>query len=317
MFGNQNTERTIAFKKPFNERYLIQQESEIVMSSLVIKTVTELRWDVRVLAVHEKYYHVELLSLDNVLVESNNPNMRDLSAFNNAFKKMYSELDMSISREGELIKLNNVPTIQRKWVQVKSEMEAIQNQHENIKHIIALNDEVFAKEANILAAVRANEFFEVFLNVFMGISLPDTIEKPKKSLFAQESIHWRFELSTEPYAFEKAVTVTISVKGAPRQNFDKNWLKSAYGSFPITEIADRKPLMSDKATYRIDLSSGRLLEGLLEKEEIVHPQLLKAKMTFSIKADHPEPEQKTNENKEAQKQQDKPVRAPGTSFIID
>ena len=75
------------------------------MSSLVIKTVTEFRWDVRVLKVSDEYYQVELLSLDNVLKETNNPNMRDLNAFNNAFKRMYSELNMIINKQGVLVQL--------------------------------------------------------------------------------------------------------------------------------------------------------------------------------------------------------------------
>lgn len=285
MFWNPDKSlRRLEFKKPFTERYRVEQTSEITMSSLVIRTVTEWRWDVRILKTDDQYYNIELLSLDNVLLETNNPNMRDLSAFNNAFKRMYSELNVIINHQGELIRINNIETIQRKWAQVKAEMEAIQTKHDNMRGMIALNDELFNNVSNITEAVKGNEFFEIFFNVFMGVDLPGNKNLKKKSLFAQDFINWKYEINSTAHQTDELI---INVIGKPNQDFDKSWLKRAYGSFPITEIANRKPQVWDQAKYKIDKSSGRLLEGRLTKEEIVHEDFLKAKMEYYIIADNP------------------------------
>lgn len=291
MFWNssENKQSKIQINKCFTEKYMIEQTSEIIMSSLVVKTVTELRWDVRVLKITDQGYHIEVLSLDNVLKESNNPNMRDLSAFNNAFKRMYNELNMLISKEGELIEVNNIKEIQRKWAQVKAEMEVIQTKHDNMKGIIALNDDLFNNPENIKAAVKGNEFFEVFFNAYLGLNLPGGKNITKKSLFAQESVKWSYAITVENSLTDEKKAI-VNIVGHPTQSFDKTWIKNAYGSFPITEIADRKPEVKDEAKYKVDYSSGRVLEGLITKEEIVHPELLKAKMVYRIVADNQEVE---------------------------
>lgn len=300
MFWNssENTPQKIQINKCFTERYLVEQTSEIVMSSLVVKTVTEFRWDVRVLKISDHGYQIELLSLENVLKESNNPNMRDLNAFNNAFKRMYSELNMLVNKEGELLEVKNISEIQRKWTQVKAEMEAIQTKHDNMKGIIALNDELFNNPENIKAAVKGNEFFEVFFNAYLGLNLPGGRNLKKKSLFAQETINWNYAITSETGAPAADGKTSINIVGHPTQSFDKSWIKNAYGSFPITEIADRKPEVKDEANYTIEYRSGRVLEGLITKEEIVHPEYLKAKMVYRITADNQEvensPEQETD-----------------------
>ncbi|QNK61053.1 hypothetical protein H7F33_10695 [Pedobacter sp. PAMC26386] len=296
---------------------MVEQTSEIVMSSLVIKTVTEFRWDVRVLKVSDEYYHIELLSLDNVLKETNNPNMRDLNAFNNAFKRMYSELNMIINRQGELIKLNNIEEIQRKWAQVKTEMEAVQTKHDNMKGLIALNDDLFNNVENITEAVKGNEFFEVFLNVFMGVNLPGSKKLKKKSLFAQESIHWEYDINCNPSLPTNNNVVIIDIKGRVSQSLDKSWIKRAYGSFPIAELADRQPVLADSAKYRIDHTSGRLLEGLITKEEAVHEEFLKAKMVYRIVADHPKAEEQEPGESSRQKEEQGNANPRKTSIILD
>ncbi|WP_406826218.1 hypothetical protein [Pedobacter sp. KACC 23697] len=303
MFWNsaENTHKKIQISRCFNERYLVTQTSEIVMSSLVVKTITEFRWDVRVLKITDEGYQIELLSLDNVLKESNNPNMRDLNAFNNAFKRMYSELNMLVGKDGQLIEVKNISEIQRKWSQVKSEMEAIQTRHDNMKGIIALNDELFNNPDNIKAAVKGNEFFEVFFNAYLGLSLPGGKNIRKKSLFAQENISWSYAVTTENPLSPMGGKANISIVGHATENFDQAWIKNAYGSFPITEIAGHKPQVRDEASYQIDYRSGRVLNGLVTKEEVVHPEFLKAKMIYEIMADNQEVEQEPNPVKDTER----------------
>nr|WP_199158116.1 hypothetical protein [Pedobacter sp. ASV2] len=288
MFPTSDKNRLIEFSKLFSERYTVEQTSEIVMSSMLIKTVTEMRWDVRLLEITENTYRIELLSIDNTLKETNNPNIRDLSAFNNAFKRMYSELDMVINRKGELIKINNITEIQRKWALVKAEMEEIQTKQPNMQGIVALNDEIFSSSINITKAVKANEFFEVFFNTYMGIKLPENKSLTKNSLFYQHSVKWNFEINySHP---SNSSFINITVKGQPHVQFDKEWIKKAYGNYPVDGLANKKPKVTDEGIYKLDQTSGRLLEGILTKEEIVDDDFLRAKMVYHIIADQPLPQ---------------------------
>ena len=72
-------ESQMLIKQPFSEKYIVVQESEITMGSLLIKTVTEIRWDVQVTAITQEACRLEILCLDHVLLETNNPHMREVS----------------------------------------------------------------------------------------------------------------------------------------------------------------------------------------------------------------------------------------------
>ena len=101
------------------------------------------------------------------------------------------------------------------------------------------------------------------------------------------------------------------------QSLDKSWVKRAYGSFPIAELADRTPVLSDSAKYKIDNVSGRLLEGLVTKEEVVHEEFLKAKMVYKIVADHLEAEQQQPGESSKQKEEGGNSNSKRTSIILD
>jgi hypothetical protein len=269
-------------KQTFSEKYIVVQESEITMGSLLIKTVTEIRWDVRVTAIQEEACRLEILTLDNVLLETNNPNMREVSALNNAFKKMYSELDVTLSKKGEVLQVNNRATIQRKWGQIKAEMQAIQTRHQSLDGIIALNDELFASTQKVDEAVKNNEFFDLYFHKLYGTRLPAEVSAKKKSLFMQADVAWRYRLTRPPVTGQQA---SVSLHGIAQQITDTRWLKQAYGQFPMADAATLRPQLTEEGNYLIEHASGRLLKASLNRQETAHPQLLKASMKYTITAD--------------------------------
>jgi len=298
-------------KQPFSEKYIVLQESEITMGSLLIKTVTELRWDVRVTAIKEEGCRLEILTLDNVLLQTNNPHMREVSILNNAFKKMYSELDVTVSKKGEVLQVNNMPTIQRKWEQVKAEMQAIQTRHQSLDGIVALNDDIFASTPKVTEAVKNNEFFDLYFHKLYGTRLPADVSAKKKSLFMQADVSWRYQFTRPPVSGQQA---TVSLYGTAQHLTDTKWLKQAYGQFPMADAATLRPQLAEEGNYVIEHASGRLLKAAFQRQEIAHPQLLKASMKYTITADS------YSKQESEKKQHTPPTTTPsngGFSWIID
>ena len=228
---NEDPTKQIHFQAPFSEKYRLVIDSDIVMGSMEFKTQTECRWDVRLLAVGKQHYDFELLTLENVMLQTNNPNLRDIASLNHAFGQMYRELRFTIDRKGQLLQVNNLAQIGGKWQQTKAEMQELQSKHPSIEGIITLNDEVFASPESITKAVGENEFFELYFHQLFGRSLPDTLNAGKKSLFGQNRMVWQYAIQTDPYPPTRAETLRVSFKGTPL-SFGKDWNQKAYGVFP-------------------------------------------------------------------------------------
>lgn len=314
IFNGEN-EKQLSIKSKFTERYRVLQHSAITMGSLVIDTSNECRWDIRVIDITENYYHIELLTLDNVLTNTNNENIRELSLLNNAFKKMYNELNFFVDKKGTLIKLLNLDVIKRKWQQVKTEMQAIQDKYPSINGLINLNEEIFASDDKILEAVRNNEFFEIYFYQFWGRNINGNSSAIKKSLFMQAEVDWRYQLSQIDAPDNHSLSLNST--GTPVHRIDSTWLTKAYGSFPITTATDLKPAFAETANYLLDNATGKILKGTVIKEEIAHPQLLHSKVEFIILADSFENADKTAREPNNTHKEPHVNSTPARSFFVD
>jgi uncharacterized protein YutE (UPF0331/DUF86 family) len=312
------SDKQLQIKEKFFDKYTLYQHSLITMGSLVIDTKNECRWDVKVLNVDDNYYNIEVLTLDNVITETNNSNIRDISLLNNTFKKMYNELNLLVNHQGRLIKVLNLDVIKQKWQKVKAEMVSIQANHPSIDGLIALNDATFATDENIVEAVKNNEFFEIFFHCFFGTAIPGSVSQDKKSLFMQAEVDWKYTLEAQPALPSTSKITNITITGTPYQVFNNAWLTKAYGSFPITTATELKPSFNETANYAIETQSGKVLKATLKKEEIAHPQLLFARIAYELVADgyskepQPQPNPVTTTNTV-----NTPTQNTGKSIILD
>jgi hypothetical protein len=281
---NEDPSKQIHFQAPFSEKYRLVIDSHIVMGSMEFKTQTQCRWDVRLLAVGKEQYDFELLTLENGMLQTNNPSLSDIASLNNAFGKMYSELRFTLDRKGQLLQVNNLDQIASKWQQTKAQMLELQNTHSTIEGIIDLNDEVFARPQAITQAVGGLEFFELYFHNFFGRSLPDTVNAEKKSLFGQNRMRWQYAIQTDPYLPTRAEVLRVSFSGTPL-SFCKAWNQKAYGVFPLLPTDTLQPKASETGQYQLDTATGKVLEATLEKQEIAHSQLLHSRMHYHLISD--------------------------------
>lgn len=287
MFGKNNPEKQLFFRKPFSEKYTLTIKADVLAGTMPIKTTTEIRWDLRVIKVTGEEAEIELITLGQELLQTNNPALKELARMNQAFAKMYSEIHAIIDRSGKVIRILNEALIKRKWDAVKAEMLEIEGQSDAIKGIILMNDEIFNSSDQILKAVQNNEFFSIYFHHLYGTRLPgDFTTAARWNHFQQTQVIWgyNFRPSHVLPAAPGVQAVTVEVTGAPLTELNSSWVKKAYGNFQNVDISQVKPQLSETGRYAIDPASGKLKEAYLLKEEIADPRFIFSRLEYDLKS---------------------------------
>jgi len=260
-------------------KYTMTIKGQIQMGSMHTASTSQCKWVLNVLGVDASGYDLELLTLDNVLLEYNNPSLKDIDALNNMFKQIYNDLSFRVGKDGKLLKVENIPHIKARWQQVRTQLVEIQGQFVSIAQVLQLNDNLFANDQLLFDTINATEFFEWFMFPY-GKS--GRVDITKKSRFQTADVPWQFH-------FEKKNVATnidcINVLGSVVQKLDSNWCKKAYGHFPYIDTGIVKPSFLMNADYFVDTNTGLIKEALIKTEEIVHAGLLFSKMDFHIKSE--------------------------------
>ena len=76
----------------------------------------------------------------------------------------------------------------------------------------------------------------------------------------------------------------LGIAGYPQTDTNKNWRQQAYGAFEHLPLQGLKPKFEDKASYRIT-PYGKVLKGVVEKSEVMHPTLLYMKYRYELNAE--------------------------------
>ena len=144
----------------------------MVAGSITMKSKAEIRWQVDVKNIGEDFADINIITLHHRILESSHPMITDMAGISSTFGGMYSELELTVNEKGDIVKIRNLETIQKKWQWVKQDMEKLLQENEALKGIILLNDELFSSDKKIAAAIEANEFFNIYFHPFWGKHLP-------------------------------------------------------------------------------------------------------------------------------------------------
>ena len=285
-FGTRNAlDKQLFFREPFSQRYTLVIRTDVLAGSLPIQTVTEIRWDLRVLRIGEEWTEIELITLDNELLETNNPYLRDLARMNQAFARMYGEIRVLIDRSGQVIRLLNEDVIRRKWASTKREMEEIDQQSDAIRGIVQMNDDIFTSPAKMVEAVQHNEFFDLYFSQVYGRRLPgEAPPRTKWNQFQQAKVEWGYDLNPDTAlpAEASVPSVVVEVKGYPLTRLDRNWIRTAYGAFQNVDLEQLRPRLAELGKYVIEPRTGRLKEAYFLKEEVADPRFVFSKMEYTL-----------------------------------
>src|ERR1700754_731313 len=169
---NKEENKTAILKTGVTQKYICSIDSDIQIGTMNVVTTTECRWVVTVKQITEQGYRLEILTLDNHIIATNNPSVHDVAALNNLFKEIYNELDVTVNKKGHVYAINNLVQIKDKWLRVRGQLKTLTANEESIASVIRLNDDIFDNNANLMHTIRAIEFFEIFFNGIYEESIP-------------------------------------------------------------------------------------------------------------------------------------------------
>jgi hypothetical protein len=292
-FGRHNSsgngdDRVIRFRQPFSEKYTLTITTDILAGHFPIQTKAQIRWALRVINVND-YGHaeIELITIENRLIETNNPNFNELAALNQAFARMYSEIHVKLDPRGKLLDVVNLPVILSKWEQTKSEMQSIEKEAPALQGIIQLNDDIFAKPEKVKLAIEHNEFFNIYFHLIYGEELPAKgLRRKHRNLFNSADVSWQYFADADPDSLDEGIFTDVEIRGMPIGIMPEEWINEAYGKFDIAGLPKLNPQLMEKGNYRFVSASGKLLKATLVKEEIAHPDFIRGKMIYKLKGDN-------------------------------
>ncbi|MBO0856954.1 MAG: hypothetical protein J2P21_00565 [Chloracidobacterium sp.] len=280
-------ERVIRFRQPFSAKYTLTITTDILAGYFPIQTKAQIRWALRVINVN-KYgqAEIELFTIENRLIETSNPNLNELAALNQAFARMYSEIQVKLDPRGKLLEVVNLPVILSKWEQTKSEMQSIEKESPALRDIIQLNDDIFASPEKVKLAVEHNEFFNLYFHLIYGEELPAAgLRRKHRNLFNSADVSWQYFAEAVPGSPDDDVFTDVEIRGAPIGQMSEEWINAAYGKFELEGHPKLNPRLMEKGEYRFESASGKLLKAMLLKEEIAHTNFLRGKMIYKLKSD--------------------------------
>jgi hypothetical protein len=291
-FGRHNTsgngdDRVIRFRQPFSSKYTLTITTDILAGYFPIQTKAQIRWALRVINVNnDGRAEIELITIENRLIETSNPNLNDLAALNQAFTRMYSEIQVKLDPRGKLLEVVNLPVILSKWEQTKSEMQSIEKEAPALQNIIQLNDDIFANPEKVKLAIEHNEFFNIYFHLIYGEELPFAgLRRKHRNLFNSADVSWQYFAEADPDSLEDGVFTDVEIRGMPTGAMTQEWINEAYGKFEMAGLPRINPQLREKGNYRFESASGKLLKATLVKEEIADANFLHGKMIYNLKSD--------------------------------
>lgn len=279
---NKNGHAIKLLKEGVTKKYLITNKSDIKIGAMNIVSTNECRWVLLVKEIKDESYVIELLTMGNVIKETNNPMVKDVAGFNNMFKEIYNELVLEISHDGVLLAVKNPATIRSKWMTIRKEMKNLESQP-SIGNVIKLNDDIFDNDENLFEVIKATELFELFFIGFYGKVLPGMRRVQRPNKFKGSRFDWNYEFTyagtTDTVAPD---TYEIKMNGFVNLHFSKQLVDEMYGKFDFLDYKGLKPVISCNGRYTLHKQTGMIEEAIYNNYEIIDGNQLYSKNEYTI-----------------------------------
>jgi hypothetical protein len=278
----------ILIRKPFSEQYTITIDSEVNGVDVLVTSTVQLRYDFQVLKVENDSIEIRLLQLDNVLLNANNPMVREVAQVSQVFGRMYNELHLLLDKKGAVIKVLNTDLILSKWQQTKAEMEKYIMGNDDLKYAISLNDAIFTDPEKVKVAVQANEFLRAYFGQIFGVALPAKASFTGTNIFNTENMEWSLSInSSVPLPPVNDInSLTVQTKAEPKSPLTSQFYKAAYSQFESKiDISTLKTKLYQDETRIIEYETGRIQEAEVSKIEIADEKKLFNKLRYTLKSD--------------------------------
>lgn len=278
---------TIRFKSAFTENYTLITDTKIKSGYLDMETKTKIRWALRVIDVAENGdAEIELFTLENLMVDTNNESLNDIIRLNQFFSLMYNELHIIINVNGEVIKIINLQHIKEKWQETKAQLLRIKQQDPALLQLLTINDETFASAGKIKIAIENNEFFKQYFGKIYGNKM-STSRKiiHQNNVLQTAGAEWIFNFNHRPrLSIEYLENIIIRYDGEGSTH-KTDWKKLAYGHLPDINTRALDPKLHEKGSYRCNFKTGKLDYATTELTEIALTDIIDASIKYTIEGD--------------------------------
>jgi|GEM_PF-729007 len=287
----------IKIKQNFNEQYTLHIDTDMQGVNVQMKTKMKLRWDFNVLKVQNDEIEIKLILLDHILLETNNPMVKEAAALTKVFSRLYNELHLIIDTKGIVKKILNLHVILDKWKDVKTEMLAVAEKTPDINNAIQLHDSIFNDEKKLIQGIQYGEFFTVYFNKIFGTELPhvdNLVTEP--NFFKTANVQWKYSIlkANEDIGFP---ITNVILRGVPFLPLEPGFYTRAYSQFSnIKDIGNLTTKLEENGKYEIDSQTGRVIEVHLFRNEVADDDLY-MKLSYKMYS-----EGRTKENLEKNKE---------------
>ena len=280
-------DKKIKIRQPFRDQYTLSIVSEVNVIDSIITSTVEIRYDFQVIEVKEDSLEVRLLLLESKVVKANNPMVKEVAQVSQVLGRMYNELHLELSHTGKIIKVLNTDLILSKWEDTKSEMKKHISGNQDMQNVISLHDDLFNSPEKVKIAAQANEFFPVFFGHIYDIDLPFTKKTVGTNIFNTANLEWNISSeSTIPLPAKDVQTVVVSTKASPQLPLSDGFCNAAYHQFADkVKISPMNIRMSQEELRHIEYETGRVKKSSVIKSEVVYPEKLYHKISFSLMSD--------------------------------
>lgn len=277
---------SLKIKNTFSEQYTLIIDSDIKAVNVHMTSRSQLRWDFTVLKINEDHIEIKIILLDHILLEANNPLIKEVAALTNAFSRLYNELYLKVNTEGKVTEVLNMNIIRSKWKQTRAEMEKIAEINPDIKNAIVLNDNIFEDETKLMEGIQNNEFFLMYFNKIYGRKIPGSYKGNALNFFNSANVHWSFDLKNISNPLLSSDEMIVEISGEPSVLLNIGFYNRAYIQFSNQiDVSKLETALQEKGIYRVDQYTGRIIEASLTREEIADPENLYTKLKYTFYSD--------------------------------
>ena len=274
----------IAINEPFSDQYTLIIDADIKGVNAYMKSRSQMRWNLNILNVGEDSIEIKLFQLDHILLETNNPLIKEIAALTQAMSRMYNELHLTVNGNGKIKDILNRDIILSKWWQTRIEMEKIAENNPDLKNVIVLNDDIFNNKEKLIQVIQISEFFLMYFNKVYGHGVPETFKETSPNFFNTANVNWAYKIKNLDNPLLTSDETIIELTAEPATGLGGiGFYNRAYGQFAnLIDISKLNTSLNEKGIYRFHKESGRLIEASLMREEIADPKNLYNKMKYTL-----------------------------------
>lgn len=185
-------------------RYELLMDSIYTIDKSITTSKVLIIWDLLVKQINENGYIIRLQTLEHSLVNTDDSPMEDLFQAIRAMMKMFSEIEVFVTLQGEVITVYNIADIRERYIRAKKELISFHGTSMRAEEVFNIPETEIDNPLLLNKRIQAMEFFDVYFGALFGRSFPKRYILKKKNLMQNLDIEYdlnghREVMPTDPH----------------------------------------------------------------------------------------------------------------------